>query len=88
MFLLKVSKQPSSLHKEKTNHLYQDPLRKKIRIFHVVQCCNILVSLQCQRKVEREEGGRGTIGQQFSLCLKIHSTSATPEYYVTIMLGL
>lgn len=88
MFLLRVSKQPSSVPKEKTNHLYQDLLRTKIRIFHVVQRCNILVSLQCQPKVEREKAGRGTIDQQFSLCLKIHSTSATPDYYVTIMLGL
>lgn len=88
MFLLRVSKQLSSVPKEKTNHLYQDLLRIKIRIFHVVQHCNILVSLQCQPKVERQEVGRGTIDQQFSLCLKIHSTSATPDYYVTIMLGL
>lgn len=88
MFLPKVSKKPSSVHKEKTNHLYQDLLRIKIRIFHAAQCYNILLSLQCQPKVEREEGGRGTIDQQFSPCLKIHSTSATPEYYVTIMLGL
>lgn len=88
MFLLRVSKEPSSVPKEKTNHLYQNLLRIKIRIFHVVQGCNVLVSLQCQPKVGREEGGRGTIDQQFSPCLKIHSTSATPEYYVTIMLGL
>lgn len=88
IFLMRLSKEPSSLPKEKTEHLYQDLLRIKTGIFHVVQRCDTLAFLQCQPKAGREEGGRGTIDQQFSLCLKIHSTSATPEYYVTIMLGL
>lgn len=88
IFLMRLSKEPSSLPKEKTEHLYQDLLRIKIGIFHVVQRCDTLAFLQCQPKAGREEGGWGTIDQQFSLCLKIHSTSATPEYYVTIMLGL
>lgn len=88
IFLMRVSKGPSSVPKEKTEHLHQDPLRIKIGIFHVVQRCDTLAFIQCQPKAGREEGERGTIDQQFSLCLKIHSTSATPEYYVTIMLGL
>lgn len=89
IFLTRALKEPSSVPKQKTEHLNQGLLRIKTGIFHIAQCCSTLAFLQCQPKAwGREEGARGTIDQQFSLCLKIHSTSATPEYYVTIMLGL
>lgn len=65
IFLMRVPKEPSSVPKEKTEHLYQDPLRTNIGIFHVVQCCDILAFLHCQPKAGREEGERGTIDQQF-----------------------